>query len=157
MEHDEKQIRIEWGSGPKPRGVMVINLKHFFPATQKDITKVHKAVQEMYWDRGWDVEPIWPQVREWIMEEIPLCEVEAKKWAKEYMDARQDIADTKERIRSGKEPNGVPIPDTKINALNFYVAETQKNAAGYKRNYEAMCKRKKRLETNLRFIANWHE
>lgn len=147
----ETVVRIEWGSGH-----MDLVLDRFFPTTTKNLNVIRKAVIEAYWwkDPG---QPVWPRIRSWIEDELPRCDQQARDWGERYLDAKQETADLKARIRDKKEPNGLPIGNEKLKRLRFCANELKRDAAEYKRNYESATRRRKKLEQNLRFIRGWRD
>ena len=163
-EWEDGVLRIEWqpaGSGDRePRGYMNIVMQKFFPAKQKDITKLHKAILEMYWS-WWDgstqPDPVWPRVREWIIADIEREEEMIRYYAAQYSSAMTDVAEQRNVVTEKKYADGRPVPITMQKEEKFLLEENKRIAKEYKQQYDILIRRKKKLEDNLRFIQNWKE
>ena len=155
-------LRIEWepaGAELKPRGYMDIVMREFFPAKQRDITKLHKAVLEMYWS-WWDgsgPDPVWPRVREWMAEEIRRMEPQIRNAANQYVSAITDMKEQAQVVKDKKYADGRPVPYGMLKEEKFLLQEHKSFAKDCKQQYHALLRRKKKLQDNIRFISNWQE
>ena len=156
-------LRIEWdqaGAELKPRGYMDINMQKFFPAKQRDISKLHKAILKMYWswwDSSSDPDPVWPRVREWMVQEIRDIEPQIRNAASGYVSAMTDMREQEQVVKDKKYADGRPVPMGMLKEEKFLLQDSKRIVRDYKQQYDALTRRKKKLEENIRFISNWQE
>lgn len=77
-----------------PNGCMTINLDNFFPSSEGKIRKLLKIIN-MDWEQG---DSIKQQIKVWMMQEIVLCEKQAKEYANKYVDIHPKVRETESRV-----------------------------------------------------------
>lgn len=96
------------------RGQAVIVLDEFLPATRAKLAKLYKLFIRIAWE---DHDELVDQMLDHIDRRIPQAFEQARIHVNEYERRRTNLSSLEERIRSGKEPNGVPIPRERIAVL----------------------------------------
>lgn len=134
-------LYIKWDTG-----YMNIVMDAFFPCSMAKFKKLLKVI-DLDWQHK---EELIETLKNYFQNQIPLCQVAQKDFAKKYVDAIQLRNDTQRKIESRKQPNGVPLTKNDMEhekiLLQQYKKEVANSLSEYKRKKKAIEQYKRLLE-----------
>lgn len=124
---------------------MTVNLNQFFPAAKSKLNKLVKVVQ-MDFEQN---ENIIEQMLNFCKKTVMECDTGRKQSAVLYGKAMQSAAEYRDRIESGKHPNGLPLSKEEKKDFKEKMKSQKALAKAYESDFKKYERNKERLLNNI--------